>query len=301
MFEIDKTRKHFIPRFYLRGFCLDKRPERIYVLDKDNPQEGIAVRSINNVEVSRDAYSSENDAILQQREAQWAKILKTLKELEVHELNELISDRDKSADLRHWIARLVVDSKLRSRGFRMQMKEPTNEIRIQFQSKLEELEADFCSRFPNLSEQLQVMISLFRDMAGIDNSRKFEALRIYPFLRGEEGEESYRVYEEGSWRFDVACDGRKFITSDIPSNSLLLGSEPEYRNWMWFVMPLSAELRLMGLCGDARMASGVAPRVRDIGRREVDLANMCVFQSAQRFVYASSKAELLRASERSTA
>ena len=301
MFEVDKTRKHFIPRLYLRGFCLDKRPKRIYVLNKDKPQEGIAMRTINNVEVSRDAYSVANDAILQQREAQWSKTLKLLKERDVSELNELISDRDKSAKLRYWLARLVVDSKLRSRGFRTQMREPTNEIRLQFQSRLEILEADFCSRFPDLSEQLQVMTSLFKDMVGIDNDRKFEALRIYPFLRGEEGEKSYRLYEEGSWRFDAACDGRKFITSDIPSNSLLLGSEPEYRNWMWFVMPLSAELRLMGLCGDARMESGLVPRVRDIGDREMDLANMCVFQSAQKFVYASSKAELLRASERSRA
>ena len=50
------------------------------------------MRSIENVEVSRDAYSVANDAILQQREGKWAEILNTLKGQSVSELNELISD-----------------------------------------------------------------------------------------------------------------------------------------------------------------------------------------------------------------
>ncbi len=299
MFEIDKTRKHFVPRLYLRGFSLDSRPEQIYAFDKNNPQAGVAVRSIENVEVSRDAYSVANDAILQQREDQWAEILQTLNGQSASELNELISDREESATLRAWLARFVVDSKLRSRGFREQMREPVKEIRLQFRDKLEAIEVDFRARFPDLDEQWQVVFPLFREMAGIDSDRKFEALRIDPFLRGEEGELRYRWYEEGSWRFDEALHGRKFITSDIPSNSLLLGPEPEYRNWMWFIMPLSAELNLMGMCGDARGESGLAPRMVAMSEREMDLANVCVYQSAERFVYASSEAEIIRASEQS--
>ena len=299
MFEIDKTRKHFVPKLYLRGFCPDNRPEQIYVFDKDNPQAEVAVRSIENVEVSRDAYSVANDAVLQEREDQWAEILRTLKGQRASELNELIADREKSATLRAWLARFVVDSKLRSRGLREQMREPVKEMRLRFGEEIEAIEADFRARFPDLSEQLQDMVSLFREMAGIDSDRKFEALRMAPFLRGEEGEKRYRWYEEGSWRFDEALDGRKFITSDIPSNSLLLGPEPEYRNWMWFTMPLSAESRLMGMCGDARVESGLAPRMVKMSEREMDLANVCVFQSAERFVYASSEAEILRASEQS--
>ena len=124
MFEIDKTRKHFVPRLYLRGFCLDDRPEQIYAFDKDDPQAGVVVRSIENVEVSRDAYSVANDAILQQREGKWAEILKTLKGQSVSELNELISDRERSATLRAWLARFAVDSKRRSRGFRGRISEP---------------------------------------------------------------------------------------------------------------------------------------------------------------------------------
>ncbi len=299
MFEIDKTRKHYIPKLYLRGFCLDDRPEQTYVFDKDNPQAGVQLRSIENVEVSRDAYSVANDQILEQRENQWAKILRKLKGQSVSELNGLIADREKSAKLRAWLARFVVDSKLRSRGFREQMREPVTEVRLQFRGRLEAVEADFRSQFPDLEDQWQIMFPLFKEMVAIDSDRRFEALRIDPFLRGEEGEKQYRFYEEGSWRFDEALEGRQFLTSDIPSNSLLLGPEPEYRNWMWFTMPLSAELRLIGLCGDARVESGLAPRMVEMGEREMDLANVCVFDSAQRFVYASSETEILRTREHS--
>ena len=297
MFEIDKTRKHFVPKFYLRGFCLDNRPEQIYAFDKHNPHAGATIRSIENVEVSRDAYSVANDVILRQREDRWSRILQTLKGKKASELNELISDRETSATLRAWLARFVVDSKLRSRGFREHMREPAKEIRLQFREKVEAIEADFRARFPDLEDQWQVTFPMFKEMVGVYSDRKFEALRIDPFLRGEEGEKRYRWYEEGSWRFDEALDGRRFITADIPSNSLLLGPEPEYRNWMWFVIPLTAELKLMGMCGDARLEGGLAPRMVEMSEREMDLANVCVFQSAERFVYASSEAEILRASK----
>lgn len=297
MFEIDKTRKHFVPKLYLRGFCLGGRPEQLYVFDKEDPQAAVAVRSIDNVEVSRDAYSSANDALLQQREDQWSQILTALRGSDVAELNEFIANREASAALRAWLARLVVDSKLRSRGFREQMKETSERTRIAHQEMQEATQAVLLRRFPDSSEQLQATFSVLRKMSGLDNDRRYQALMMDPFLRGEEGERWYRSYEEGSWRFDEAPAGRKFITSDIPSNSLLLGPEPQYRNWMWFVMPLSAELQLMGLCGDARVESGLAPRVGEIGDREMDLANVCVYKNAGRFVYASSEAEILRAIE----
>ena len=299
MFEIDKTRKHFVPRLYLRSFCLDNRPEQIYAFDKDNPQAGAVVRSIENVEVSRDAYSVANDAILQQREDKWAAILNTLKGQSVSELNGLISDLESSATLRAWLAHFVVDSKQRSRGFRERMSDPANAIRLQVRSKLESVETDLLARLPDSTRELQIMLSRLKEMAGIDSDRKFEALHLSPFLRGEEGRKRYRWYEEGSWRFDEALAGRKFITSDIPSNSLLLGPEPEYRNWMWFDMPLTAELHLMGMCGDARAEGGLAPRMAEMSEREMDLDNVCVFQSAERFVYGSSEGEILRASEQS--
>ena len=230
---------------------------------------------------------------------QWAGILNALKTLSVSELNELISDREESAALRAWLARFVVDSKLRSRGFRKQMMEPLKGMRLEHRVQLEAMEAGFLDRFPDSDEQLRVAFSLSKEMAGVDSDRKFEGLHLDPFLRGEEGEKWYRWYEEGSWRFDEAFEGRQFITSDIPSSSLLLGPEPEYRNWMWFTMPLTAGLQLMGMCGDARVESGLAPRMVAMSEREMDLANVCVFKSAQRYVYASSEAEILRACEQS--
>ena len=299
MFQIDKTRKHFVPKLYLRGFCLDDRAEQIYVFDKENPEAGVVARSIENVEVSRDAYSVANDAVLQERENQWAGILNALKTLSVSELNELIADREESAPLRSWIASFVVDSKLRSRGYRQQMRATVTEMRLQFREDFEALETDLHAQFPDSGELWQVVFPLVKEMVGIDRDRAFEALRLDPFLRGEKGERWYRWYEEGSWRFDEALEGRQFITSDIPSNSLLLGPEPEYRNWMWFIMPLSAKLKVIGMCGDARVESGLAPRMPEMSEREMDLANVCVFQSAQRFVYASSEVEILRASEQS--
>ena len=301
MFEIDTTRKHFVPKLYLRGFSLSNRPEQIYVFDKKRPEAAVAVRSISNVEVSRDAYSVTNDAILTERERAWSQLLNTLKELSISELNELISDRAESSTLRACLARFVVDSKLRSRGFREQMSESVKAIRLQFRATLEAMEADYLARFPDLSEQWQVIFPLVREMTGAHSDRKFKAIRIDPFLRGEEGERRYGWYEDGSWQFYAAPEDRKFITSDMPSNSLLLGPEPQYRNWMWFVMPLTAELRLFGMCGDARLESGLAPGVEEIGDREMDLANICAFQSAQRFVYASSETEILRASHLSAA
>ena len=294
-----QDKKTLCPKAVPARFCLDNRPEQIYAFDKDNPQAGVVVRSIENVEVSRDAYSVANDAVLKQREDKWAEILKTLKGQSVSELNELISDRERSVTLRAWLARFVVDSKQRSRGFRERMSEPANAIRLQLRSKLETLETDLLTRFSDLRDELQIIFPRFRELAGIDSDRKFEALHLSPFLRGEEGEKRYRWYEEGSWRFDEALDSRTFITSDIPSNSLLLGPEPEYRNWMWFDMPLTAELHLMGMCGDARAEGGLAPRMVKMSDREMDLANMCVFQSAERFVYGSSEDEILRASEQS--
>ena len=235
--------------------------------------------------MSKDAYSVDHNAILQERENQWAGILNVLKGLSVSELNEFISDREESAALRAWLAHFVVESKLRSRGFRKQLKERFNEVRLQAQKNIE---AQIETALPNSTEAQQYL----KEMLGTDSERKFEALHIPPFLRGEKGEEVYRLFEDGSWRFDKPLSGRRFITSDIPSII-----EPEYRNYVSFLMPLSPKLQLRGMCGDFRVESGLAPRVAEMSKREMDLINMAVFQNAERFVYASSGAEILRAQE----
>ena len=72
MMDIDNKRKHFIPRKYLRGFCREERPNQICVFDKQRPELGVRVISINDVEVSRDAYSVANDEVLTDFESRFA-------------------------------------------------------------------------------------------------------------------------------------------------------------------------------------------------------------------------------------
>ena len=128
----------------------------------------------------------------------------------------------------------------------------------------------------------------------MDDIDKWTAVILDPFVRGQQGAEWYESYQTGSWRFDAAPAQRKFITSDIPSATFRLGSEPKFYNWMWFVMPLSANLQLMGLIEDASLDTGLAPRLGQWGNREVDMANSAVLQNAQRYIYASSASEINR-------
>lgn len=77
--------------------------------------------------------------------------------------------------------------------------------------------------------------------------------------------------------------------------SQLLGTEPQYRNSITFMMPLTDELELSGWCGDLRSASGLAPTVNSLGQEGIDLANVCAYHNAHQYVYASSKLEIERA------
>ncbi len=170
---------------------------------------------------------------------------------------------------------------------------------MQSLARFKKLESDFRAQLPDSDEQANLVFPALRDLMGVDNDRKFRALHIDPFMRGEDGEEWYMMYEDGSWRFDEACVGRKFMTSDIPSTSMRLGSEPQYHNLIFFFMPLSSDLQLMGMCKDARMESGLAPKHTEMNERDMDLANLTVFKDAFRFVYSSSRSEILRAMEQS--
>ena len=261
---------------------------------------GIEVRSIHDVEVSRHAYSVEKDKVLTEREGAWSQILDTLKKSDVSELNARLVDREGSSELRAWLARFVVDSGLRSRGFRERVWKASEETRRALREKRDAAIEDVIEQYPTSELELRKVVSLINDITHIDDERRSAAVVLDPFLRGEEGERRYRLYEEGSWRFDPASDGRQFITSDIPSTSLRLGPEPQYRNWMWFTMPLLDDLQLFGLCGKARTESGLAPTINELTGEDMDLTNACVLQNAQRFVYASSRDEIIRAIERNS-
>ena len=118
MVSIDNTRKHFIPQKYLRGFSCEGNPNQIYVFDKHRLDQGVQVRSIRDVEVARHAYSVENDKILTDFEDRFSPILHWIRSNDASDLNEYISDRERSSSLRAWLARFVVDITLRSRGLR---------------------------------------------------------------------------------------------------------------------------------------------------------------------------------------
>ena len=147
MFEIDNTRKHFLPQFYLRGFCRqDKKGKipHIYVFDKKAPGKGIQSRSIERVEVSRDAYSVHIDDFNKQRESVWGDLFSRLEATSAMELNEIIADRNQSAPLRAWLADFATGISLRSRGLRERLKETSlknwNSLRRETNKILEEMD-----------------------------------------------------------------------------------------------------------------------------------------------------------------
>ena len=298
-FQIDNTRKHYLPQFYLRGFCPTNCSDQIYMYDKENSDNGITLCSILKVAVSRHAYSVANDEILKQHESHWAQNLERLKRSSVSELNAFISDRDRSAVLRSWLARFVVDSRLRSSGARTKVRAQLEAMRYQGRTVLDQFIADLNSSITTgpLSvllpdpKEVQGEIAAIVEESGFYDQRKFEAIYVNPFHRGEEGEKEYQLHEEGRWRFEEAPSGRSFITSDMPSFSL---PSPSDSSRKIFSIPLSSKLQLIGFCRDDRQESGLS-ELPDIDDLRMNLINRAVFQIAERFVYASSEDEIIRA------
>ena len=297
MFEIDNTQDHFVPKMYLKRFGLPDEPKKVYVFDKQNPEAGVVKRSIRKVERSRDAYTIETDQFLTQLERTWSNIIDFLERKDVAQLNGVLVDRQSSALLRSWLARFIVISAMRSRGLREKMRDEMEAIRLQMMDSIETRTADFIEKYPDRAKEIQVVAQVTREAINANSTRKWQATMLDPFKRGEAGEEFYRLYEEGSWRFYAATDRRRFITSDIPSQSHLLEGDPLHINSMSFVMPLTDELELTGWCGDLRSESGLAPTVDSLGKKGMDLANVCTYHNAHQYVYASSKLEIERAVE----
>ena len=312
MFDIDNTRKHFLPQSYQRGFSPDEHPNQVYVFDKQIPENGVQLQGIKNTAVSKDAYSIESDAILTDFESRFSQTFDLVRGSDVADLNEFISDRERSATLRVWLSRFVVDLCLRSSGFR-----DSPEMRAFLDAGFADARQHFNEIGSRLfvecsgdydDDMLKRIVDALYKWCHLDDRDKWVAATFYPFIRGQEGGEWYSFYESGSWRFGEAAMGRTFITSDIPSRSLRLGPEPEFHDCVWFTVPLSSRLHLMGFLGEAwwslgwsegsRSKSGLASRLVEYGDREMDIANAAVFQNATRYVFASDKAELLRVAGR---
>ena len=295
MLEIDNTQDHFVPRMYLKRFSLPDEPDKVYVFHKQNPWAGVVKRSIRKVERSRDAYTMEADRILTELERTWNNILDFLEGKDIAWLNECLIDRQASAQLRSWLARFVVISVTRSRGLRQRMSDELEVTRLRMIDRLEAHFADFLKKYPDRAKEMKVAAQVLREATNVDSKRKWQAIMLNPLQRGEKGERFYRDYEEGSWRFYAAADGRRFITSDIPSLSLILDGEPPHSNYISFVMPLTDELQLTGWCEDLRSERRLAPTVDTRGEYGMDLANVCAYKNAHQYVYASSKLEIERA------
>ena len=296
MFEIDNTRKHFLPQLYLRGFCRQDRKGKIphiYVFDKKAPDKGIESRSIEKVEVSKDAYSIGIDSFNKQRESVWGPLLTHLNTDGATELNELIADREQSAPLRAWLADFATSISLRSRGFRERMKETSlenwNSLQREINKIFEEMDDEaLAEETGSPKEEIKriVMQSMYAD-----DYEKWLAVTIQPSRPIED--ELNKLLEEGTWRFENPPSPRKLILSDIPSTILQLG--PEYPNWIYFQVPINETLLLIGYCGDARLESGLLPGSSQMTEKMIDLRNSTTLEHSEQFVFSSSKDEIIRA------
>ena len=73
-----------------------------------------------------------------------------------------------------------------------------------------------------------------------------------------------------------------------------LGPEPEFRDHGYFFMPISSQLFLWGMFGDAQEASGLAsPRI-EWDSDESDRQTQGMYDKSSRFIYSASELELKR-------
>ena len=298
MFDIDNTAKHYIPRFYLRGFSRkDKKGKisHIYVFDKKAPHKRIESRSTARIEKSRDAYSIDIDEFNKQRESAWGDIFPRLEATSTTELNELIADREQSATLRAWLADFVTSISLRSRGLRERIKETSLEnwhsLQRGINSIFEEMDDEELAKETGASkEEIKRILAQFTHT---DDYEKWLAVTIRPSLPKEDA--LNKLLEEGTWRFENPPSQRKLILSDIPSTILRLG--PDQPNWIYFQVPINETLLLTGHCGDARLESGLLPGSSQMSEEKIDIKNSTTLEDSVQFVFSSSKDEIIRAIE----
>ena len=298
MLDIDNTQKHYIPRFYLRGFCGQGKKGKIphiYVFDKKALNKGIDSRSIEKIEKSKDAYSIYIDNFNKQRESVWGDIFNHLKDTSTAELNELIADREQSAPLREWLADFVTSISMRSRGRRVRDKEMLLDSWHSLQKGINGVfegmdDVELAEDTGSSKEEIKriVMRSMYAD-----DYEKWLAVTLPPSFSLGDG--TNKLLTDGSWRFENPPNQRKLILSDIPSTTLRLG--PEHPNWIYFQVAISETLSLVGYCGDARQESGLELGPSQMSEEMVDLRNAGALRDSGRFVYSSSKEEIARAIE----
>ena len=295
-FDVDRTKKHYLPQFYLKGFSFDGR--RLHVFDKEAPlKNAFRTTSIDKVEKSGHAYSNRYDYIItEQIEPGILSALRIIRENPISEVNDHLSNSDGNDPFRQWLARFIVDFRLRSRGFR-----ENEETRKMFEiyQKTTEAFREGCRAYRGawLSADLSKMgISLeenenmMREILNVDDYHLWVATNLNPFITGEQSVHFYDEYATANMRLYEVPPGRQFVCSDMPSTVLALGEE--YPSFIFFDVSVDKHRVLRGALRDAQSLDIVQESYTDI---DVDRANLLAFQHAHRFVYSPSMEELKNA------
>ena len=298
--KIDNTRKHYEPQLYLQGFTIPDT-SRVYVFDRQQPQRDIYGTSISNVSVSRRAYTVENDNYLKEREAVYGKMLKTL-------LAHVGTVRDcKAEDINGWehalpwFADFVLTSSLRSSG----RLSPANPLMQELYAEAVEKNREFWDQQePEFIEQLSTSLQAhgsnleeFREfmdeMSGFEDIRRWIPLTIDPVGRTPLFDDIRKLLIEGNWTFHRVNTHSRLITGDNPVIGRRLGPKPEHQNFVFWYMPLSANVLVAVTSGDFVDRNVVAGLYQN--QRQVESQNLIQFENSTRFVYSASEHELDRA------
>ena len=188
----------------------------------------------------------------------------------VSEVNNHLLNSDGSDLLRQWLARFIVDFRLRSRGFRENDETRTlHEIHRTTEAFMEGQRAyigAWLSAY--LCSSLEEYESMKRELLNVDNYPRWVATTLNPFVAGEDSTHFYDEYAAANMRLYEAPPGRQFICSDMPSTTLALGEE--YPDFLFF--DISVDKRV--LCGNLRDAQSWDIVQESYTDDDVDRANL---------------------------
>ena len=292
-FDVDTTKKHYLPQFYLEGFSFDGR--RLHVFDKEAPLDNAyRTTTVANAEKSWRAYSMRSDYYITERiEPGILGTLRIIRGNPVSEVNNHLLNSDGSDLLRQWLARFIVDFRLRSRGFREndetrtlhEIHRKTTEAFMEGQRAY--IGAWLSAYLSKKGSSLEEYESMKRELLNVDNYPRWVATTLNPFVAGEDSTHFYDEYAAANMRLYEAPPGRQFICSDMPSTTLALGEE--YPDFLFFDISVDKHRVLCGNLRDAQSWDIVQESYTD---DDVDRANLLEFQHAHRFVYSPSMDEL---------
>ncbi len=304
-FEIDNTNKHYEPRSYLKRFELDDSSDRIWVYDKANPDRAPRLTNIGKVSVSRDAYTIRDDKF-------FTEVLEPGFEETLALVCPYVEDHDDFPLKSHpnvlsWMAMLLSVTQLRCSGRRSVSHPVIEGIHEEDVRANKDLWLEMDKRFPHFVEILddvllergatrQDLKDAFAGVSGVNSRREWVAKKLDPIGKSEYHAQIRLALESGSWRFYKAPEGRNFISSDIPAVQIQLGSEPEYRDYWAWLMPLSKKICVSVLTGAAADPEGKYPVAGLFSTDEgVNFFNSLLFGHAFRFAYSADKREIMRA------